>query len=884
MMGPLSRTVLLSLAAFGALSTPVSLAQSAPAQDAAVARRQHAVREAMQELQEARLAYTVKRYSDAVEHYRKALSSLPKAPATEKQQKFIRDSLSDALIAKAIDYRSVGRTDEALEFLREAIELSPDNQRAQQELVHTQDPVRTNPALSPQHVGDVAEVTRLLELAYGYMDLGKYDEAIETFQAVRRYDAYNTAAVRGLEQAQKRRSTYYQSAHDAARAKALTDVDKAWEESANETGLPPELAQTSQSDAATAANSENDKLFSAALAEMMLPEVIFEEAAIGEVVETLQNQILRFEASGIRSGRRINVSANFGKPGSDTYREIMEKRLTLKLSQVSVLDVLDLLSSQLGITYYYTPTGVELSYSGRDFGPMVERSFTVPPHFFDPYQEKAEGDEDDEDSAFIDSGKVAVRRVNPVDVLKGLGISFPEGSSARYLPSSRTLHVRNTAFNMAEIEDALNIPMGEERQIVLNVLILQVTEKDLEDLGFDWLVKVGFNGEMFGGGGLTQAASSLSGLPSISAAPAPDGDYVTGGLRSGTQVIGQDSLDKLIETGSAYEFGQQRSTKSPGIFSLRGVWTDADVAVIMRGLSQKKGVDILQNPQVVFSPAEDEQIVFANVREMYYPDNYDPPRVPDLSGWSDDTAAAAAAAAAAGVDPAAAAAAAAARDGDWLSELFGYVLGDNSSGNWGGGYWGGSGSNSSSTPVAAGAHPTDFVRYGISEEEMGGIGTILQVHSAEVKDDGQFVDLALTTTVNEFEGFINWGSPIMNAFWKKGSGTGGGMNSNSQNVTEITLSENYILKPIFKRNMVNTAVTVVPGTVLVFAGLQEAKTVRYEDKVPVLGDLPLVGRFFRSEGEENTRKVLLYLARVDLVDPAGRDVRTGERPGGIMQK
>ncbi len=178
MMGPLSRTVLLSLASLGALSAPVSFAQDVPAQDAAVARRQHAMRDAMQELQEARLAYSARRYSEAVEHYRAALASIPKAPATAKQQKFIKDSLSDALIAKAIDYRSVGRTDEAVEFLQEAVELSPDNQRAQLELVHTQDPQRTNPALSPQHVGDVAEVTRLLELAYGHMDIGKYDEAI----------------------------------------------------------------------------------------------------------------------------------------------------------------------------------------------------------------------------------------------------------------------------------------------------------------------------------------------------------------------------------------------------------------------------------------------------------------------------------------------------------------------------------------------------------------------------------------------------------------------------------------------------------------------------------------------------------------------------------
>ena len=46
----------------------------------------------------------------------------------------------------------------------------------------------------------------------------------------------------------------------------------------------------------------------------------------------------------------------------------------------------------------------------------------------------------------------------------------------------------------------------------------------------------------------------------------------------------------------------------------------------------------------------------------------------------------------------------------------------------------------------------------------------------------------------------------------------------------------------------------------------------------MLGDLPLVGRLFRSEGEQKKRKALIYFAKVDVIDPTGRDVTTGERP------
>jgi len=65
--------------------------------------------------------------------------------------------------------------------------------------------------------------------------------------------------------------------------------------------------------------------------------------------------------------------------------------------------------------------------------------------------------------------------------------------------------------------------------------------------------------------------------------------------------------------------------------------------------------------------------------------------------------------------------------------------------------------------------------------------------------------------------------------------------------------------------------------------LKEASVVRYEDKVPVLGDLPLVGRLFRSEGEQKKRKALIYFAKVDVVDPTGRDVATGEHPSMATQ-
>ena len=824
MMRPFSRASILSLIAMGSLSTaPLAFAQESTdaTARAEAARHEMAVRDARQSVQEARLAYQAKRYTDAEKHYRDALSVLPQSSSTAAFAKFIRDSLSDALIAKAIDYRLVGRRDEAVSFLREAISLSPENKRAQVELTYTLDAQRTNPALSPRHVGDVEEVRRLLELGHGYLDLGKFDEAISTFESVAKYDAYNSAAQRGIELATQRKAAYYNSARNAVRAGMLADVDAQWDKT-NPAGAPKDEDTSNAVPSLAGVDTELQDAYATGLAEMTIPSIVFEDAGIMDVLEALQNQIRRFEAQGTSAGRAINLTTNFGNPDSDGYKEIMGRTITLKLTDVTVKEVLDILASQLGISYYYTTTGVELSFSGKDFGPLINRTFTVPPHFFDSASAGAESEDEEDGFDEENEGRIFVRRVNPAQALKSMGISFPEGATARYSPSSRQLHVRNTAYNMEEIQDLLNEPLQEERQIVLNVIMMEISENDLEQLGFDWLFNVNLKGELQAAGGAEQAASTATGIPMFAGANQPSSmpQGVTSGLRSGTQVLSPDGMDHLISRGSVANYNSDISSRSPSIFGIRGVWSAVDVTFMMNGLSQRKGVDLLRNPRVIFSPGMEEQVTFADVTEMFFPETWEPSEISSTSGNF-------------------------------------YNNGDDDN----------NGSSSSGSTIATGAIPTDFVRFGMTDDAIGGFGTILQVHSAEISENGQFVTLALTTTTNEFEGFINWGSPINTAQW---SGNG--------EVQYFELTPNYILQPMIKRYVQNTKITLVPGSVLVMGGLKEAKYVRFEDKVPVLGDLPLVGRLFRSEGEQSIRKALIYFAKVDVVDPTGRDVRTGERP------
>ena len=60
-----------------------------------------------------------------------------------------------------------------------------------------------------------------------------------------------------------------------------------------------------------------------------------------------------------------------------------------------------------------------------------------------------------------------------------------------------------------------------------------------------------------------------------------------------------------------------------------------------------------------------------------------------------------------------------------------------------------------------------------------------------------------------------------------------------------------------------------PGATLVMGGLTREDVKRVSDKVPVLGNLPGVGRLFRSKGESSQKRNLLIFVTANLVTPGG---------------
>ena len=144
--------------------------------------------------------------------------------------------------------------------------------------------------------------------------------------------------------------------------------------------------------------------------------------------------------------------------------------------------------------------------------------------------------------------------------------------------------------------------------------------------------------------------------------------------------------------------------------------------------------------------------------------------------------------------------------------------------------------------------------------ETRNTGVTLEVEPVVGPDD-LTIDLNLVPQVVEFEGFINYGSPIQT------------VSTNLLGVAQTTvLTPNIINQPIFSTRKVTTSVSVWDGQTVVLGGLIREDVQKTEDRTPIIGDIPLVGRLFRTNADQHIKRNLIIFVTARLVNPAGQPV------------
>jgi general secretion pathway protein D len=162
-------------------------------------------------------------------------------------------------------------------------------------------------------------------------------------------------------------------------------------------------------------------------------------------------------------------------------------------------------------------------------------------------------------------------------------------------------------------------------------------------------------------------------------------------------------------------------------------------------------------------------------------------------------------------------------------------------------------------PIQLSPPTPQFTTTAPEDEEPGfrEVGVVLTVTPTIQKYNQIYLELF--PKVTEFDGFIEYGGSQVAI---PGSAFG-----------PAVMSPSGILVPIFSVRKVDTKVTVFDGATVIIGGLtrEEVKTVN--DKIPVLGNIPLIGRLFQSSAESYQKRNLLIFVSANIVSPGGSPVR-----------
>lgn len=138
-----------------------------------------------------------------------------------------------------------------------------------------------------------------------------------------------------------------------------------------------------------------------------------------------------------------------------------------------------------------------------------------------------------------------------------------------------------------------------------------------------------------------------------------------------------------------------------------------------------------------------------------------------------------------------------------------------------------------------------------TSEEFEKVGIILNV-TPTVNADNSIKLTIDDLKIMEFEGFMDYGGTAVSMV---GS-------------TIVTTPMTYY-QPVFNIRRVKTSVTIADGATMVIGGLMREEIRTVDDKVPILGDLPLIGSAFRGTSKAVQKKNLLVFITGNLISRGG---------------
>ena len=471
--------------------------------------------------------------------------------------------------------------------------------------------------------------------------------------------------------------------------------------------------------------------------------------------------------------------------------------VTLRLRQTSLAEVVRYISQIAGVKARITDIGVT-------FGPLVEKSpelnsqnFTVSPSFF----KGADGKEDVGTAELRGAagGSAAAGSdgggKNEQKKLEDLGVVFPTGAYAVYNQKTSQLKVVNNQEMLDLIGQLISAAEEQTLLIQVGVRLVEINQLDLDSITVN---------STLGGSGINLLSPVPAGLLTNGGGATPSASTQRGVNAQLNQIQGvgllpNNTLQSFLQSG-VLAGTNQTSSYSLNTMDLGGtILNGMQFRTLITAVSQKNSANVLANPSIILKRGQKGVIEVA--QEFKYVKEYSAPQssirtvIPEGGGAINT-----------GIPGPETVI------GSFPSEI--------------------------SDPVPIG------VKMGVKPDVTG---------------DNSRVLLELEPSFIDFEGFINYGTPIYSAFA-----------ASTYGVQTLILTNN-INQPVFiRRDLTLPAVEVSDGYTLLLGGLLREDIQKIDEKVPIIGDIPIFGRAFQGKTEQAIKKNTLIFVTPRILDVSGQ--------------
>lgn len=538
---------------------------------------------------------------------------------------------------------------------------------------------------------------------------------------------------------------------------------------------------------------------------MIVPKVDFNGATFDEVIEYLRVRSRDLDPKGRGVDFVVNVPP-----------DAASRLITLYLEHVPMAEVLRYVTEKAGASFRIEERAVTIISLSENSTQLIPKTYRVPPNFIqtslvgDQPAPPAGGAAPDPFAAAKkpDAGMASglgVRRMNAKDFLASRGVTFGEGATASYIAATNTLFVRNTPENLAIVDTLVD----QASESAPKQVLVSVKLMEVNQKNFDeFRHDLGLGAANVPG---SDRVFMTGGQQGDAAITLPNLASTTSGLRTSGNILGKASIDSLLTNGQNVP---SADSASPTAFQLLGAFTDPQFQSRIAAISQKKGTDLISVPSVITKSGVQTQIEM--VREFPYPTEFDPPQIP--------------------------------QNVDYTGNVFAVS------------FTGKVTQPASGTAPVTPTTPTAF--------ETRKVGSLLEVE-AVISEDGRQVELTLSPSTTEFEGFIDYGSDITNTNYSSAFDP---VAFEFVNSASNYVQDNPILQPVFRSNKLKTAVLVWDGSTVVLGGVISEKKEEINDKVPILGDIPILGKLWQTKVKQVQKKNVLFFVTVKVIDAAGQPI------------